>query len=105
MAAEALKNAWYAGRPIVPIVGAGLSADSGYPVIASIVRYFGKLHQYIKFRGFLPENPIEGGDPLNGLFDVYRRKPWKYIEHFGWPDRFQLNQDLLAQLQEQKRAD
>src|SRR5262249_45563388 len=99
--ARELRKAWQAGRTIVPIVGAGLSADSGFPVINSVVRYFGKLHQYIAHRVSLPPPPEatgtgQEGDPLAERAGLYRTRPWRFIEDFGWPDRFQLNQELLA---------
>ena len=37
--AHALKKARETNRQIVPIVGAGLSADSGFPVITATCRY------------------------------------------------------------------
>jgi hypothetical protein len=37
---EQIREAWSKGKRIVPIVGAGLSADSGIPVIASLMRFF-----------------------------------------------------------------
>jgi NAD-dependent SIR2 family protein deacetylase len=98
--AEALKEARANNRQIVPIVGAGLSADCGFPVITAIVRYFGKLYQYIDHWG-----PIVRSDDiqfafLKKRFDDYRKEPWQFVQHFGWPDRFQLNQDLFTQLRD-----
>jgi hypothetical protein len=98
--AQALKEARETHRQIVPIVGAGLSADSGFPVITAIVRYFGKLHRYVEQRGPLRRRRIPKIGYLENLFDEYEKKPWRFVEDFGWPDRFQLNQDLYASLRE-----
>ena len=38
-----VKDAWKSGRPIVPIVGAGFSANSGYPILSSICRYLARF--------------------------------------------------------------
>lgn len=92
--ANDIRQAWKAGREIVPVVGAGISADSGIPVVTSVVRYFGKLQQYIWHRAYLPPS-WENEEDILQKAQVYRDAPWKFIQHFGWLDRFQLNQDLL----------
>ena len=105
--ARALKTARETNRQIVPIVGAGLSADCGFPVITAVVRYFGKLYRYIKERA-----PLRCADVprierlLDNIFAEYQKQPWRFVEDFGWPDRFQLNQDLYVLLKrESKSAD
>jgi hypothetical protein len=100
-----LRSAWRARRAIVPIVGAGLSADSGVPIIRSVVRYFGKFSQFLKKRAYLPTRQQVFGesDPLRDLGERFVREPRLFVEHFGWPDRFQLNQDLLQLLEDDKR--
>jgi len=98
--ALALKTARETHRQIVPIVGAGLSADSGFPVITAIVRYFGKLYRYIEQKGPLRRGDVPKIRYLENLFEEYQEKPWRFVEDFGWPDRFQLNQDLHASLLE-----
>lgn len=104
----------------MPIVGAGISTDSGFPILTSIVRYFGKLHQYIHRNAYLlPEKEIsdqrlvkaftkkpeinqlacQAADLLAAIDRDYKKAPWTYIQDFGWPDRFQLNQELFARLE------
>lgn len=100
-----IRTAWYAGRRVVPLVGAGLSADSGIPVIRSLVRYFCKFHQYIHHRAYLPAPRGAPGDPLAPFAARYQTEPWKYVSQFGWPDRFDLNQDLLAVLEAQQERE
>ena len=46
--AKTIRKAWYSDRTIVPVVGAGLSADSGFPVLRSVIRYLGKLYASIE---------------------------------------------------------
>ncbi len=101
--AEALRAARATNRQIVPIVGAGLSADCGFPVITAIVRYFGKLYRYIEEQAPLQKADLPAIAHLQKVFDGYKEKPWEFIEHFGWPDRFQLNQDLYAILLKQNQ--
>jgi hypothetical protein len=98
---NALRETWYSRRSVVPIVGAAISLDSGIPIITSVVRYFGKLHQYIENRAYLrcAKGRYMGVDPLVVRNEEYKEQPWKFIEDFGWPDRFQLNQDLLKVLE------
>lgn len=99
-----LRIAWYSRRSIVPIVGAGLSVDSGIPILRSVVRYFGKFHQYLKTRSYLPQNQeFREMNPLNALGKRFEAEPRLFVEHFGWPDRFELNQDLLYQLEQSAR--
>lgn len=102
--ARALKSARERGQQIVPIVGAGLSADCGFPVITAVVRYFGKLYKYITMRGPLYDysklnNP--SADFFDRHFKEYQLAPWKFLEDFGWPDLFQLNEDLLTKLEDE----
>ncbi|HEY1192367.1 MAG TPA: SIR2 family protein, partial [Gemmata sp.] len=93
--ARAVEAAWRANRAIVPIIGAGLSADSGFPVLRSVVRYLAKLHALVG----LPAVPARSG-AASAWFTLllnqrYNRKPWQFVADFNWPDRFQLNQDLF----------
>lgn len=103
--ARALQTARKTNRQIVPIVGAGLSADCGFPVITAVVRYFGKLYRYIKERA-----PLRCADVprierlLDNIFAEYQKQPWRFVEDFGWPDRFQLNQDLYVLLKGESKS-
>ncbi len=96
---QGIREAWQSGRRIVPVVGAGLSADSGIPVIRSILRYFCKFQQYIQHRAYLPLPKGKAIDPLERFAVRFRTEPWRYVAQLGWPDRFDLNQDLLAVLE------
>ena len=90
-----IRKAWDAGRAIVPIVGAGFSADSGFPVLRSIVQYLAQIYVYLDKGGPFPS--LNGGQAQklqSKLWERYRDKPWHFVEDFGWPDRFQLHQDL-----------
>lgn len=104
--AMALKEARKTNRQVVPIVGAGLSADCGFPIVTAIVRYFGKLQQYIAEQIPLPTHKSQSDDKISypdELFVEYKKNPWKFVEDFGWPDRFQLNQDLYLYLSDSKK--
>lgn len=96
--AKALKKARENGQQVVPIVGAGLSADCGFPIIAAVVRYLGRLYHYIGLRGPVYDYSDQEDlamDIFKEHFDRYKLRPWKFLEDFGWPDWFQLNEDLF----------
>ncbi len=93
---DALREASKEGRPIIPIVGAGLSADSGLPILLSVMRYFGKLDTLLRYQLYHPQNIAPALEKaLNDIGKKYWEKPWLFIEDFGWPDRFALNQELI----------
>jgi hypothetical protein len=71
--AKALKEARENGPQVVPIVGAGLSADSGFPIIAAVVHYLGKLRHYIALRG-----PVYDYRKPNGKDDIFDRHFARY---------------------------
>ncbi len=76
-------------RPIVPLLGAGISVESGYPTTGSIVRYLAKVRYFLKKNLYLPDHS-SATDWGTGL--CYDRK--EHIGWFGWPDPYQLNDDL-----------
>ncbi|VTR91650.1 unnamed protein product [Gemmata massiliana] len=94
---EAVRTAWTAGRPIVPILGAGLSADAGIPVIATLKRYLCEYYRYVTDTLYLPGlgNDLRR-NPLAGIAQRYRDKPWDCVAEVGWPDRYELAQSLHA---------
>lgn len=99
--AKALKEARENGQQVVPIVGAGLSADCGFPVITAVVRYFGKLSHYIQLHGPVYDYHNHKDlkhDVFYRHFSQYEVRPWEFLEDFGWPDWFQLNEDLFTKL-------
>jgi NAD-dependent SIR2 family protein deacetylase len=101
---QIIRDAWYSNRPIVPLIGAGFSADSGMPTLASIVRYIAKLKCYLRHSLYGPASCKElyGFNP-----NLYYNNPDQYLEAFGWPDRFQLNADVsdgLSQRSEIRRS-
>ncbi|WP_010586456.1 SIR2 family protein [Schlesneria paludicola] len=93
-----IKIAWRNGRPIVPIIGAGASADSGFPPLASIVRYIAKLSCYLTHKLYLPPSASES--LFRTQVKLFAERPDEFISIFGWPDRFQLNADLRARIGE-----
>jgi hypothetical protein len=101
---DEIRTAWNQNRMIVPLVGAGISADSGIPIVRSIVRYFGKFQQFVELQAYADTCDEHSQSELCKSLIKYRkeysREPWKYVRDFGWPDRFQLNQDLLDFLRE-----
>ncbi len=96
-----IKEAWREGRRIVPLIGAGISVDSGMPVIQGVERYLALLHLYIS-RGAYLNLPL--GQKSSGskhhvhafrlIKEWYSREPDDFVRDFQWPDRFNLQQDL-----------
>jgi SIR2-like domain len=91
-----IRKAWTNGRPIIPIIGAGASANSGFPPIASVVRYIAKLACYLKYGLYLPTP--EARNLFRKQIGEFATRIDKFISIFGWPDRFQLNADLRGRL-------
>jgi hypothetical protein len=96
---EKIRTAWYDGKPIVPIIGAGFSADSGYPILNSICRYLARFRYALREGLLLPftdKSGINVAPKLQPLLQAITNKgceePFHYIEQFGWPNRFDLNQ-------------
>ena len=95
-----IRSAWQNNRMIVPLIGAGISADSGIPIVRSIVRYFGKFQQMIEHKAYLVRGTGDAKALVDAKIGHFTQRPWDFVKRFGWPDRFQLNQDLLALTEE-----
>lgn len=95
---ERVRTAWYEGRPVVPIIGAGFSADSGYPILNSICRYFARFRYALQHNLLLPQLTKESilQADLEATVKRAREEPIHYIERFGWPDRFDLAQKVAC---------
>src|SRR4051812_49957271 len=95
---EKIKGAWYAGRPIVPIIGAGFSADSGFPILNSICRYLARFKYALDNNLLLPEFGEKVARRLHENIQKVtkdaKEHPIDYIKLFAWPDRFDLNQKV-----------
>lgn len=99
---EAVRRAWELGRPIVPVIGAGFSADSGYPILNSICRYLSRFKFALDERLLLPRWQVDDEEgrfvaervesEMAGICESAVKKPIEYIRRFGWPDRFELTQ-------------
>ena len=102
---ERIRTTWQSGHRIVPIVGAGLSVDSGVPIVSSLMRYLAKFDRYLEHSVYLPFRGAEDTvRPLESYESTFRRDPSEFVQSFGWPDRFDLNQHLLASLERRSRA-
>jgi SIR2-like domain len=94
-AVQKIGRARHAGRPIVPLIGGGISAESGIPTIFSLVRYFAAFRYYVDQGCYLPENWLLLKEhPLSGRQIDYRASRTDYVDDFGWPDPCQLRQSL-----------
>lgn len=100
---EHVRDAWQRGRPIVPIIGAGFSADSGFPILNSICRYFARVklaleeHLLLPNSDKLPQHFLTRCQQLRALAlgvekEMKQAQPLAYVRAFGWPNRFDLTQ-------------
>lgn len=74
------------GRPVVPLLGAGISFASGIPTIPLIVNYLLKIDGYFDEDAF---QPIWDSKP-----GAVRLTKEGHLELFGYPDPYQLNAEL-----------
>jgi hypothetical protein len=102
-----VKEAWKAGRPIVPIVGAGFSANSGYPILSSICRYLARFLYALDNNLLVPELPDTEplAKELKELMRKARVEPIHFIENFGWPDRFELTERVARHVLPPERSE
>ena len=77
-----IERAMEAGRPIVPLFGAGVSVDAGIPTTPVIVDHLAQLTHYYERRS-------------KDFWPSCR----EYLLANGWPGMHQLNLDLLLELE------
>ena len=97
------------GRPVVPLVGAGISIEAGVPPLSEVTRYLAKTKAYLRHRIFQnrpPSRAREAGtgsewyshvDPLTGITRNPRpfgMQPRDFLRDFGWPEPHELNSSL-----------
>ncbi len=100
LAFKAIEDACADGVPIVPLIGAGLSVESGVPTTPLLTDYFAKVRALIEAKrgGRRRRRPASRHAPDDLLDDdtaarsVYRN----YLLSAGWPDLHRLNDELLA---------
>ena len=80
-ASDILIEAYEAGRPIIPFLGAGISVNSGFPPMAAITEYLAKVRYYIR-------NIVKAG-PLPDA---------EHLRRHGWPGFSQLNAEIWRHL-------
>src|SRR5687767_1612913 len=91
---EGIARARLEGRPVVPLVGGGVSAECGLPVVADLERYLAALKLYVHHRAFLPAG-LRAGSPrfpaLTQRLDAYRSGPLlQYVQDHNWPDPWEV---------------
>lgn len=97
---EAISQGIKAGRPIVPMIGAGASIEAGAPPLAELTRYLAKTKTYIRHEVF--RNQVEKSTQTNTddgrqaepLLFPFSVQPQEFLRDFGWPDPNELNSDL-----------
>lgn len=76
-----LIDAYEAGRPIIPFLGAGISVNSGFPSMAAITEYLAKVRFYVRY-----------------IAKTVQRSEAEYLRNHGWPDISQLNAEVWRHL-------
>lgn len=102
--AEAIKlliEAKEKGRKIVPFLGAGISASSGFPLVDAIRLYLLKVRYFIQYGAYRDALGMRQykASPTNDP----ERNPSRYLTDFGWPNPNQLNSDLYRVTRQQEK--
>ncbi len=93
-AIQVIARAKHDGRPVVPLIGGGISAECGIPTTAALVRYFATLRSYIHQKIYLPPEWRKNiSHPFAEHIEEYG-KTLEYVKDFNWPDPCRLTQDL-----------
>ncbi len=89
-----LEKAFREGRPIVPFLGAGVSAGSGFPLTETIREYLCKTKFFIRYsvyRRLLGQDIPPSKSPSANDLEFNASE---YLLQFGWPDFNRLTADL-----------
>ena len=96
MLVEGVRN----GKPVVPLVGAGISIEAGVPPLLEVTRYLARTKAYLRHRIFenkprrrdeTPPHLYLTGEKELPSFDL---QPRDFLRDFGWPDPQELNSSL-----------
>jgi hypothetical protein len=101
---DELKQASNRGRTIVPLLGAGISVESGIPALAALTQYLAKVQYYISRGGLL--SSLHQRRTQGSTYKDFQERygtPRRYLQDFGWPDPYQLNADLWRWFEEEEK--
>ncbi|MCG8424380.1 MAG: SIR2 family protein [Proteobacteria bacterium] len=114
-AIEAIGAAWKNGGTLVPILGAGLSVECGMPAISEIERYLAMVRAYVD-KGM--HRPAELAQPESGpakklaqsslfkrLDESFKERLLRFLEVYGWPERFDLQEEMHHRLGDANEVD
>ncbi|MDR3636016.1 MAG: hypothetical protein P4L84_19595 [Isosphaeraceae bacterium] len=107
-AVEIIRQAIEGGREVIPFLGAGLSAGSGFPLINELRDYLCKVRFLIEtgvYRYLLGESPGEAGKVRSHDAGSPQYNPARYIDCFGWPGVNQIDADLSSYIENYPRSD
>lgn|GEM_PF-4061362 len=88
------------GRPIVPLVGAGISIEAGVPPLSELARYLAKTKAYLRYRVYKNLSPAAETadaprlDPYSRSLPSLGFQPRDFLREFGWPDPNELTSVL-----------
>ncbi|MCA9059792.1 MAG: SIR2 family protein, partial [Planctomycetaceae bacterium] len=104
-ALDELIAAWQDGRGIVPLIGSGVSVESGIPILSVMARYLAQVAGYID-KAIYGTESYRSGTVTSGILppvaDVYKVSPSRFLAQFGWPDPYELNLEIWQWLDKQK---
>jgi hypothetical protein len=89
-----LVKAFHEGRPIIPFLGAGVSAGSGFPLTEGLREYLCKVTFFIRYSVYRQLLGVTVPSPNKLRPDDREFNPAKYLLEFGWPDCNRLTADL-----------
>ena len=79
-------------RNIVPLLGAGISVEAGIPTLDELRRYLSKVQHYLFNHLYRPQTWEYTKIPERS--DHVEPAVLHYLDHFGWPDPYQLESEL-----------
>ncbi|GAB4564404.1 MAG: hypothetical protein Tsb0020_14540 [Haliangiales bacterium] len=103
---DELERAWGEGSTLVPLLGAGVSIECGMPAITEIVNYLAAVHAYVSNKVYRPRgnNRIHKSSELykelQEIDERYKDRLIAFVEHYGWPERFELQEELYNRSKE-----
>ncbi|WP_157469461.1 hypothetical protein [Gemmata sp. SH-PL17] len=92
-ASDIIIEAFESGRPIVPLIGAGVSVGTGFPSMAGVTTYLAKVQFYIRNVAVNDQIHTEGAPDTT------------YLRQHGWPELNQLNAEVWRYLYSEREAE
>ena len=108
---DQIRTACWSGREIVPLIGAGLSAETGVPTLQGMVRYLAALRGYVQERAYdpFPRDESDEGhghsrspSVLRNMSSAYDDNIAEYVREHDWPNYYHLYQNYGSWLRQHR---